>query len=231
MSGMQELSMPAGAMTLSAVFWAGIAVSVGLCVAVRLPIIVAYVLGAAGSRMHALVLSVLLVLGLIAGTVLLGNTALATSDGGHRVLQADKQVFWGLGLALFVAGVLISGLVDPRLLPRGLQGLGAWLCRVRWLGAFLLGGALSLVVTPACPKCGAALRTLVEQGSSSDVLLLAAFAAGQSAMALGVAVLVSVIRPDLLGWLRTLMCSVEQRVQLLAGNLLMILGLYLVIVG
>jgi hypothetical protein len=61
--------------------------------------------------------------------------------------------------------------------------------------------------------------------------LLAGFAAGQSAIVLCVGVLMSVVRPDLLMWLRVRMCSAEQRAQLLAGNMLMVLGLYFVIVG
>ena len=230
--GMEELAARAGEMTLSAAFWAGIAVSVGLCAAIRLPIVVAYVLGAGNSRRQALALSVLLVLGLIAGTVLLGTAAAPTGDGSHRVLHADKHLFWGLGLALFAAGVLVSGLINPLLLPRWLRGVGECLVRVGWLGALLLGGGLSLVVTPACRGCGASLQALIEGGPSQDsLLLLVSFAAGQSAVAFGVAVLISVIRPDLVMWLRAQMCSVEQRTQLLAGNILMVLGLYLVIVG
>ena len=234
--GMEGLSTPAGEMTLSALFWAGIATSLGLCAAIRLPIVVVYVLGAGRSRWHALALSVLFVVGLIAGTVLLSTTITPTGDGSHQVFQADKHLFWGLGLGLFAAGLLVSRLANPQLLPWPLCGVGEIFTKVRWLGALLSGGALGLLQTPACPSCGPSLQALAETarlgGASSDgLLLLAGFAAGQSAIVLCVAVLVSVVRPDLLMWLRSWMCSVEERFQLLAGNLLMVLGLYFVIVG
>ena len=223
-------------MTLSAVFWAGIGASLGLCAAIRLPLVAALVLGPGGSRRHALLLSVLFVLGLIAGTVLLGTTATPMGDGSHQVFQANKHLFWGLGLSLFGVGVLISGVINPQLLPRWLRGLGELLTRVGWLGALLAGGALGLLQTPACPSCGASLQTLTETAriggsSSGGLLLLAGFAAGQSAIVLCVGVLISVVRADLLLWLRARLCSAEPRTQLLAGNLLMVLGLYFVIVG
>jgi cytochrome c biogenesis protein CcdA len=234
--GMEGLSTRAGEMTLSAVFLAGIATSLGLCAAIRLPLAVVYVTGAGRSRGHALVLSVLFVLGLMAGTVLLGTNAVLMGDGRQQVFQVDKHLFWGLGLGLVAAGLLVSGLINPQLLPRWLRGIGELLTRVGWLGALLAGGALGLLQTPVCPSCSAALQTLAETarlgGASSDgLLLLTGFAAGQSAVVLCVAVLVSVMRRDVLMWLRAAMCSVEPRMQLLAGNLLMVLGLYFVIVG
>ncbi len=223
-------------MTISAVFLAGIATSLGWCAAIRLPLAVVYVTGAGRSRWHSLVLSVLFVLGLIAGTVLLGTNSIPTGDDSQQLFQADKRLFWGLGLGLVAAGLLVSGLINPQLLPRGLRGLGELLTRVGWLGALLSGGALGLLQTPVCPDCSASLQTLAETArlvdtSSDSLLLLAGFAAGQSAVVLCLGVLVSVMRRDVLLCLRAGLCSVEQRVQLLAGNLLMVLGLYLVIVG
>jgi cytochrome c biogenesis protein CcdA len=221
--------------TLSTVFVAGTAVSLSLCAAVRLPIVLAYVAGASNSKRHGAVLSALFTSGLIAGTVLLGLTAAPAEDGLHRVLYANKHLFWILGLGLFVTGVLLSGLINPRLLPVRWQGVAQRLVKAGCPGALLLGCAFGLLQMPACPRCGSALQSLVEVAGGNSgfhqLVLLASFAAGQGLTAFAVGVLTSLAKPDLLLRLRTQMCSIEQRVQLLAGNVLMVLGIYFVIVS
>lgn len=231
---MQELAVQSSEATLLTAFMAGTAVSLSLCAVVRLPIVLAYVAGAARSKWHGSVLSVLFALGLIAGTVLLGKMTAAADGGLQGILSMNKYLFWALGAALFVAGVLFSGLVNPRLLPERWQRVAERLARTGSPGAFLLGSAFGLLQTPTCPNCGAAIQTLSEaaRSSASDgSVLFMAFAAGQSVLMLAVGVLFSLAMPRLLLALRTRMCSVEQRIQLLAGNMLMILGVYFVIVS
>jgi cytochrome c-type biogenesis protein len=220
-------------MTPSVVFWAGAVGSAGICAAVRLPVLLAYVAGVGTSRKHALVLSTLFVLGLLAGTVLLAATATPIGDGAHRTMQVNKQVFWGVGAALFIIGVLVSGLVNPLLVPEKLPGVGKYLGKVGMAGAFLSGGALGLLQTPACPHGGPALGAVVDAAAagSSGLVLWVSFAVGQSLMLLAVGVLLGLLKPQLFAWLRTQMCSIEHRAQLLAGNVLMVVGLYFVIVG
>jgi hypothetical protein len=218
------------------VLWAGASASVGWCAAIHLPMVAVYVAGAARSRRHALVLTVFLTLGLMGGIVLLGMTANPLGQDAPSILHVSKYPFWGLGLGLLAAGILLSGLIAPRLLPGGLQTLGDYLTRVGPLGALLLGAALGLLQTPACPSCRAALlafleNTVVEGPSSNGFALLVSFAAGQSLMVFAVGVLMSVVRSDLFATLRTRMCSAEPRAQLLAGNMLMVLGIYFIIVG
>lgn len=231
---MQELAVQSSEATLLTAFMAGTAVSLSLCAVVRLPIVLAYVAGAAQSKWRGVVLSVLFALGLIAGTVLLGKMTAATDGGLRGILSMNKYLFWALGTALFVAGVLFSGLVNPRLLPERWQRVAERLARTGSPGAFLLGSAFGLLQTPTCPNCGTAIQTLSEaaRGSASGgSALFMAFAAGQSVLMLAVGVLFSLAMPRLLLALRTRMCSVEQRIQLLAGNMLMILGVYFVIVS
>ena len=229
--GMQ--SPEAGA---SAAFWAGIAASVSLYGVVGLPIVVAYVAGAGRSRKHAAVLSVLFVLGLIASTMFLGSAAVSTDDGLHRVLHVNGVVFQVLGLALFVVGILISGLISPQLFPEKWRRTVERLGTAALPGAFLLGGALGLLQTWAGPHAGAGLPGLMEtvtaeRASQNGLVLLVGFAAGQSLAVLAAGLLTALGKPDLFMRLRMWMCSLEQRVQLLAGNLLMVLGIYLVIIG
>jgi cytochrome c biogenesis protein CcdA len=232
----EELATRPEGLTPFMVFWAGAVVSVSLCAAIRLPVVLAFVVGVGNSRRYALALSALFTLGLIVGVVLLGTAAVPTSDGLHRTLQVDKHLFWGLGAGLFAAGVLVSGLISPQLLPWGLRRIARSLSKAGLPAALFAGLVLGWLQTPGCPRCAAALLSLVQTAgaggsSSTGLVLLVCFAAGQSLLVLAVSVLVSVLRPDLLGWLREQMCSVEPRIQLVAGNMLMILGIYFIIVG
>ena len=68
----QDLSTHASDLTLLTAFVAGTAGSLNLCAAVRLPVLVGYVAGAGRSKRHAVILSALFMLGMVAGTVLLG---------------------------------------------------------------------------------------------------------------------------------------------------------------
>ncbi len=231
---LQELAVRPGNVTLLAAVTAGTAVSLSLCAIVRLPIVLAYVAGAARSKRHGVILSILFASGLIVGTVLLGMTAGSAADGLRAILSVNRYLFWGLGAALFLAGVLLSGLINPHLLPERWQQVAQRLGKTGLPGAFLLGGAFGLLQTSACPDCGTAIQTLADaaRGSVSDgFVLFAAFGAGQGVVLLAVGVLTSLVMPNLLLMLRTRMCSVEQRIQLLVGNMLMVLGVYFVIVS
>jgi hypothetical protein len=209
----------------------GMAASVSLCAAVRLPIVLAYILGVADSRRHGMALTGLFALGLIAGTVLLGTTVAPAEDGLGRVMYVSKHLFWVLGVALFLIGVLLSGMINPHLLSGKSQALARRLVNAGLPGAFLLGGGLALLQMPICSRCGSALMTLADGAGGNGFILFTVFAAGQSLTVLVIGGLTSLIRPDLILRLRPWMCSIEQHVQLLAGNILMVLGLYFVIVG
>jgi cytochrome c biogenesis protein CcdA len=229
------LAQPSG-LTLTAALWIGVLASLNVCAVVRLPVLAAYVGGVAASRRHALILTVLFALGLAGGTTLLGLTATPLADGVHRTLQVDKYLFWTLGSCLIVVGVLISGLIHPQLVPGTWRRIGEQLVRANLLGSLLLGIVFGLLQVPACPVCRAELQAIVEAVPAGGVSpyglsLLAAFVAGQSLVTLGVGVLTGLLKPGLLAWLRTQMCSIEPRMQFLTGNMLVVLGIYFVIVG
>ncbi len=97
----------------------------------------------------------------------------------------------------------------------------------------MLGLVLGLLQTPACPTCRVQLLEIVEavSKSPSGPALLVGFAAGQGLIALGIGVMVGLLKPSLFAWLRAWLCSLEQRMQLLTGNMLVVLGIYFVIVG
>jgi cytochrome c biogenesis protein CcdA len=223
-------------MTLTVAIWMGVLASLNICAVVRLPVLAAYVAGAGTSRKHALLLAGLVALGLAGGTWLLGLTATTVADGIHKTLQVNKHSFWILGFCLIAMGVLVSGLVNPQLVPERWRRVGERLAQANVPGALLLGLVLGLLQTPACPTCRAQLLAVVEaapaQGlSAGGPILLVGFAVGQSLVALGAGILVGLLKPNLFAWLRTRMCSLEPRMQLLTGNMLVVLGVYFVVVG
>jgi cytochrome c biogenesis protein CcdA len=223
-------------MTLALGIWLGVLASANVCAIIRLPILIAYVVGMGNSRRHALILTALFTLGLAGGTLLLGLTATALADGGCKALQVSKCLFWILGLCLAVAGLLISGLIHLQLVPQKWRSIAARLVRADLPGALLLGLVLGLLQTPACPTCRTELLLVVNGGavggsSLYGFALLVGFAAGQSLAVLSVGALTGLLRPSLLTWLRRWMCSLEPRMQLLTGNMLIVIGIYFGVVG
>jgi hypothetical protein len=229
-STFDSLSLPPADMTLTVAIWMGVLASLHTCAVVRLPILATYVAGMGTSRKHAALLAGLLALGLVGGTCLLGLAATPAADGVHETLRVNKYSFWVLGSCLVVTGVLVCGLV-----PERWRCVGRWLARANVPGALLLGFVLGLLLMPACPTCRAQLLAIMEAASKglsvSGPVLLVGFAVAQGLVALGVGMMVALLKPILVSRLRTRMCSLEQRVQLLAGNVLVVLGVYFVIVG
>ena len=214
----------------------GVLASSNVCAVAHLPILAVYVMSAGASKRRALILAAVLAVGVAVGTMLLGRMATPMADGVHRTLQVSKSLFWALGGCLIVVGVLFSGLINPHLMPRRLHGLSERLVRTEVPGALLLGIVLGLLLTPACPTCRAGLLMVagaasVHHCAASGPVLLVGFAAGQGLAALGVGVLAALLRPGLIASLRTRMCSIEPRMQLLTANVLVVLGIYFVVIG
>jgi cytochrome c biogenesis protein CcdA len=218
------------------VFWIGAIASVSSCTLVRLPVVMGCVAGPGTSKKHGIFLTVLFSLGLVISFVVLGSITAFTGGVIHKVLAANKYIFWVLGIVLFGAGVWISGLMSLRSLPDQWQGIENRLRKRGAVGTFLLGIVFGLLETPACPCCGAGLLVLAGVVVAKDLsffglLLFASFALGQSVPVLAVGVLTGLVKSDLVRRVRTHVCSIEQRIQLITGNVLMVLGVYLIIVG
>ncbi len=221
---------------LFVVFWVGAVASLGSCLVVRLPVVMGCVAGSSSSKGRGLVLTALFVLGLVISYVLLGAVTAFMGGVINKVLLLNKYIFWLLGITLFGAGIWISGLLSLRSLPDQCQRIESRLHRGGPVGTLLMGVFFGLLVMPACPCCGAGLLILAGVVVAQDLsvyglLVFASFGLGQSLPVLALGVLTGLVKPDLVKRLRTRMCSIEQRIQLIAGNVLMILGVYFVIVG
>lgn len=221
---------------LFVVFWIGAIASLSSCTVIRLPVVMGCVAGSGSSKRRGLFLTVLFSLGLIMGYVVLGSITAFTGGVIHKVLALNKYVFWLLGILLFAAGVWVLGLLSLRSLSDQWESVGKRLHRSGLVGTFLLGILFGLLETPACPCCGAGLLVLAGVVVAKDLsfyglLVFASFALGQSVPVLAVGILTGLVKPDLVRRVRKRMCSIEQRIQLIAGNVLMVLGIYLIVVG
>ncbi len=221
---------------LFVVFWVGAVASLGSCLLVRLPVVMGCVAGSGDSKKRGLVLTGLFVLGLVISYTLLGAVTAFMGELINKVLVLNKYIFWLLGITLFGTGIWISGLLSLRSLPDQCERIGDRLKRSGSLGTFLMGFFFGLLAMPACPCCGAGLLILAgvvvaQNLSVYGLLVFASFGLGQSLPVLALGVLTGLVKPDLVRRLRKRMCSIEQQIQLIAGNALMILGVYFIVVG
>jgi cytochrome c biogenesis protein CcdA len=233
----EQLFGESAAATLFAVFWIGALASLGPCVIVRLPVIAGYVGGSTGPRRRAVLLTALFALGLLIASLALGAMSLFVGDFLRKIPLLNRYIYWLAGILLLIAGIRVSGLVSADLWPERLQRFGQRLSKAGNGGALLLGLALGMIVMPACPTCGAGLFVLAgiaisrELSQSHSLALFAAYGLGQCLPVVAAGVLTGLLRVGMIRWLRNLMCSIEERIQLLAGNTLMVLGLYFLVVG
>lgn len=221
---------------LCVVFWIGAVASLSWCTAIGLPIVAAYVAGFGQSKKRMLLLTVLFLSGFVASYILLGVEVASTAGAPRTIMHANKLIFWVLGALLFLAGIAASGMISSRLLPQRWQQVGNRLGWIDLAGAFMFGTLFGLLMMPACPACGAGLITLAGLGvmkslSPYGLAIFVSFALGQGLSILAIGVLTTILKPDLTQRLRTRMCSIERKTQLLCGNVLMILGIYFVTVG
>lgn len=222
--------------TLCMVFWVGAVASLSWCTAIGLPIVVAYVAGFGESKKRMLLLTALFLLGFVVSYVLLGIRVASRAEAVQAVVHTNKLMFWALGGLLFLAGIAASGMISSRFLPRRWQHIGDRLGWIDLPGALVVGAVFGMLMMPACPACGAGLislakLTVIQSLSPYALAVFVSFALGQGLAILAVGVLTAILKQDLMQRLRTRMCSIEQKTQLLCGNVLMILGIYFVVVG
>ncbi|MBN2132562.1 MAG: hypothetical protein JW741_23880 [Sedimentisphaerales bacterium] len=222
--------------SLYLVFWIGATASLSFCAVFRLPILLGYIAGSGSSRKKSLVLTGCFALGLVVSSVLLAALAASAGESPVGLLQANRLFFWSFGALLLVSGLFLSGLVSPQVMPQRWQRMADHLSQAGLWGALLLGFLSGLLTIPACPSCGAGVIALGGMVATRNLslygwMLFFSFALGQALPVVAVGVSAALLKPGLIKRLRTRMCSVEQRIQLLAGNMLMVFGLYYIVVG
>jgi len=215
--------------TFFLVFWGGAVLSLSSCTIARIPIVVGYIGGIAANRKRAFILTLSFVFALVLSYTLLGIIFGLISGVMGRMISWSRYFYYFLGaLALFI-GVQMAGLIN--------LGMSSLQCTTRKpkrmgiFGAFLFGILFTVFEAPTCPVCGPVLfimasMTFVKGKILYAVLVFFTFALGQSFPILLIGTFTSIVK-----YLSPKIHKIEPWVEIIAGNILIILGIYLFITG
>jgi len=234
-SSMQKIITEAPLLAIFVVFWAGALASLSSCTIVRVPVALGFIAGAADSKKKALLVTVLFVSGLVVTYTVFGMFLGMVGRFAFTIIQVNKYIFYLLGFLLFVAGLFISGLLKLRHLPHILRFKENFR-HVTFIGAFTFGTFFALVEMPTCPCCGGILlmlATLVVTHNLApySILIFASFALGQSFPVLAVAISASLVKTDVIMYMASKIRRIEDHINFVAGNMLMTLGIYYLVIA
>jgi cytochrome c biogenesis protein CcdA len=234
-SGIQKLIAESPVLAVVLVFWAGALASLSSCTIVRVPVALGFIAGATESKKKAVFVTVLFVSGLVATYTVFGLFLGLVGSLAFTIIQFNKYIFYLLGLLLFVAGLFISGLLKIKHIPHILQFRENF-HHVTLYGAFTFGTLFALLEMPTCPCCGGILlmlATLVVTHNLAPyaVIIFMSFALGQSFPVLAVALSASLVKTDLIMFLASKIRRIEDHITFIAGNMLITLGIYYLIVA
>jgi len=208
------------------VFWVGAIASLGSCTLVRMPIVLGYVAGTSNSRKRSFILTLMFVLGSILSYMILGALLGIIGNFAIRLVRISRYIFCILGILLFFAGLFISGLINLKSLSSHHHAKSRFR-NVGFLGAFLFGVVFTFLEMPACPcYCGALLLVIagivIPKGSIFySMIIFLSFAIGQCIPLLAVGSSASLVK-----YLTPKIARFDGHVRLVAGNVLMVLGIY-----
>lgn len=234
-SNIQKLIAEAPLLAVFLVFWVGALASLGSCTIVRVPVALGFIAGAADSKKKALLVTFFFVSGLVVAYTVFGIFLGMVGRVAFTIIQFNKYIFYFIGLLLLVAGLFISGLLKIKRLPRILQFRESF-HHVTFLGAFTFGISFALAEMPTCPCCGGILlmlATLVVTHNLAPyaILIFISFALGQSFPVLAVALSASLLKTDIIMLLASRIRRIEDHISLIAGNMLITLGIYYLVVA
>jgi cytochrome c biogenesis protein CcdA len=217
------------------VFWAGAFASLSSCTIVRVPVVLGYVSGATDSKGKSIFLTLLFVLGLTISYTIFGILLGLMGNLTYNLIQINKYIFWLLGIVLFVLGLFVSGLINLKIFNTRFNSIDRFK-NATSLGALLFGIVFALIEMPTCPCCGGLLLLIAgivvaKNLSVYAVLIFISFALGQSFPILAIGLSTSLIKTDLVNYLRLKIHQLESRVRLVAGNILMTLGIYFFVIA
>jgi len=234
-SGIQKVIENSPVLALLLIFWAGALASLSSCTIVRVPVALGFIAGATESKKKGLFVTVLFVFGLVAAYTIFGLFLGVVGRLAFTIIQFNKYIFYLLGFLLFVFGLFISGLLKLRHIPQMLRFKESF-SHVTLLGAFAFGTFFALIEMPTCPCCGGILLMLASLVVTHNlapysVLIFMSFALGQSFPVLAVALSASLVKTDLIMFLESRIRRVEDHINFVAGNMLITLGIYYLVIA
>jgi len=211
------------------VFWAGAVASLASCTLIRMPIVLGYVAGTSDSRNRSLILTALFILGCILSYTILGAFFGFIGNVAVKLVRVSKYVFWALGGLLFLVGLFVSGLINPKFLSSHCHVENRF--KASSIGAFLFGIVFALLEMPACPCCGALLLIIGTAVAAKGSILYSMIIFMVFAMGQGIPLLMVGSSASLVKYLSPKISRFEGYIRLAAGNVLLILGIYFLVVA
>ena len=234
-SNIQKLISDTPLLIVSVVFVTGVLTSLSSSTIVRVPVALGFIAGATESKKKALFVTFLFVFGLVAAYTLLGMFLGTVGRVAFTIVQCNKYIFYLLGFLLFVFGLFIAGLLKIKRLPSIFQFRESFK-HVTFFGAFLFGTFFALIEMPTCPTSAGLLLMLASlvvthNLAQYSVAIFVSFAIGQSLPVLVVALSANLVKTDVIMFLSFKIQRVEDHINLIAGNMLIMFGIYYLVIA
>jgi cytochrome c-type biogenesis protein len=233
--GIQKLIADTPLLIFFAVFMMGALASLSSSTIVRVPVALGFIAGATESKKKALFVTFLFLFGLVAAYTILGLFLGMVGRVAFTIIQCNKYIFYLLGFLLFVFGLFIAGLLKIKRLPSILQFHESFK-HVTFFRAFFFGTFFALTEMPTCPTSAGLLLMLASlvvthNLSQYSILIFVSFALGQSLPVLAVALSASLVKTDVIMFLATKIQRIEDNIDFIAGNMLITLGIYYLVIA
>ena len=234
-SDVQKLIADMPLLMVFVIFMAGVLTSLSSSTIVRVPVALGFIAGATESKKKALFVTFLFVFGLVAAYTLLGMFLGMVGRVAFTLVQCNKYIFYLLGFLLFVFGLFIAGLLKIKRLPSIFQFRESFK-HVTFFGAFLFGTFFALIEMQTCPTSAGLLLMLASlvvthNLAQYSVAIFVSFAIGQSLPVLVVALSANLVKTDVIMFLSFKIQRVEDHINLIAGNMLIMFGIYYLVIA
>jgi cytochrome c biogenesis protein CcdA len=234
-SDVQKLIADMPLLIASVVFVTGALTSLSSSTIVRVPVALGFIAGATESKKKALFVTFLFVFGLVAACTVLGMFLGMVGRVAFTIIQCNKYIFYLLGFLLFVFGLLIAGLLKIKRFPNALQFRES-LRHATFFRAFFFGTLFALIEMPTCPTSAGLLLMLASlvvthNLAQYSVLIFVSFALGQSLPVLAVALSANLVKTDVIMFLVMKIQRIEDRIDFIAGNMLITFGIYYLVIA
>jgi cytochrome c-type biogenesis protein len=234
-SNIQKLISDTPLLIVSVVFVTGALTSISSSTIVRVPVALGFIAGATESKKKALFVTFLFIFGLVVACTVLGMFLGMVGRVAFTIIQCNKYIFYLLGFLLFVFGLFVAGLLKIENLPSFLQFRES-LKHATFIRAFFFGTFFALAEMPTCPINAGLLLMLASlvvthNLAQYSVLIFVSFALGQSLPVLAVALSAGSVKTDVIMFLVMKIQRIEDHIDFIAGNMLITLGIYYLVIA
>lgn len=216
--------------TFFIVFWAGAVLSLASCTIIRVPVIIGYVGGASESKKKAFFITLSFALGIILSYTCLGVLFGLASGIMASMIRHSRFIYYAIGSIALVAGIKLAGLTKKQFVKKD-YAVKYMNKKAGIIGAFLFGMIFAVFEAPVCPCCGPVLFliagiTLSKGKILFGILIFLTYAIGQSLPLLLIGTLTGMVK-----YVSPYVERFEKTVEMIGGNILILLALFFFLVG